>query len=189
MSLHPHMHVHGAHDHEVEHAAEHGDGIGQQVAIFTAIMATIGAFVSYLGGATQNDAILFKNEAVLKKTEASNLWNYYQAKSTKGHILEVASVLVPPEKQDFYKKEIARYESEKKEIKAKAEAIEKEVEKKNEESDHALHPHHKLAQSMTLIQVAIALASVTVLTRKRWLLVVAGGAAIGGLAIAGLAYI
>ena len=42
-----HMHVHGAHDHAVEHQAHHGPGLAQQVAIFTAILSTIGAVVAY----------------------------------------------------------------------------------------------------------------------------------------------
>ena len=62
------MHVHGAHDHAVEHEAQKGAGLGQQVAIFSAILATVGAVVSFLGGHTQNEALLYKNEAVLKKT-------------------------------------------------------------------------------------------------------------------------
>ena len=32
-----------------------------------------------------------------------------------------------------------------------------------------MHVHHRWAQSMTLIQVAIALAAITLLTRKKWL--------------------
>jgi uncharacterized membrane protein YccC len=50
-----------------------------------------------------------------------------------------------------------------------------------------MHPHHKLAQAMTLIQIAISLASITVLTRKKWLFAVAGVAAAGGLAMWGMA--
>jgi hypothetical protein len=50
-----------------------------------------------------------------------------------------------------------------------------------------MHPHHKLAQAMTLIQIAISLASITVLTRRKWLFVVAGVAAAGGLVMWGLA--
>ena len=82
------FHVHGPHDHAVEHEASgehgggHGVGLAQQVAIFTAILATVGAIVSYLGGHTQNDALYYKNEAVLKKADASNQWAYYQGKST-----------------------------------------------------------------------------------------------------------
>ena len=42
-------------------------------------------------------------------------------------------------------------------------------------------PHHKLAQAMTLIQIAISLASITVLTRKKWLFAMAVVAASGGI--------
>jgi hypothetical protein len=181
------FHVHGAHDHAVEHHAQSGDSLGGYVAIFTAILASVGAIVSYQGGDTQNQAMLFKNEAVLKKAQASDQWNYYQAKSNKGHLMELAADMAPASKRDFYRHQIEKYESDKKEIKAKAEALEAESEQANRESEHAMHPHHKLAQAMTLIQIAISLASITVLTRKKWLFVVAGAAAAGGLAMWGLA--
>ena len=70
----------------------------------------------------------------------------------------------------------------------KAEALEAESEQANEASEHAMHPHHRLAQSMTLIQIAIALASITVLTRKKWLFSVAAVAAAGGLVLWGFAF-
>lgn len=181
------FHVHGAHDHAVEHGAHSGDKLGGQVAIFTAILASVGAIVSYQGGDTQNQAMLFKNEAVLKKAQASDQWNYYQAKSNKGHLMELASDMAPANKRAYYKAQIEKYENDKKEIKAKAEALEAESEKANAESEHAMHPHHKLAQSMTLIQIAISLASITVLTRKRWLFAVAAVSAAGGLAMWGWA--
>ena len=59
-----------AHDHRVvalEHRAHQGPGLSQQIAIFTAVLATIGAVVSFLGGHTQNEALLYKNEAVLER--------------------------------------------------------------------------------------------------------------------------
>lgn len=175
------FHVHGAHDHAVDHHAQGGDSLAGYVAIFTAILASIGAIVSYQGGDTQNQAMLFKNEAVLKKTQASDQWNFYEAKSNKGHLMELAADLAPANKKDYYKGQIEKYEKEKKEIKARAEALEAESEKANEESEHAMHPHHKLAQAMTLIQIAISLASITVLTRRKWLFLVAAAAAAGGL--------
>ena len=175
------FHVHGAHDHAVEHQAHGGDSLAGYVAIFTAILASIGAVVSYQGGDTQNQAMLFKNEAVLKKTQASDQWNFYEAKSNKGHLMELALELAPANKRDFYQGQIAKYDKEKKEIKVKAEALEVESEKANEQSEHVMHPHHKLAQAMTLIQIAISLASITVLTRKKWLFAVAAVAAAGGI--------
>ena len=173
--------VRGAHEDAVEHHAESGDGLGGYVAIFTAILATVGAIISYQGGATQNEAMLFKNEAVLKKAQASDQWNFYQAKSSKGHLMELAAEFAPAQKQGHYKDLVEKYDKEKKEIKAKAEELETESEKANLESEHLMHPHHKLAQAMTLIQIAISLASITVLTRKKWLFYVAGTAAAVGL--------
>jgi hypothetical protein len=41
-----HMHVHGAHEHSIEHLTHHGPGLAQQVAIFTAILSTVGAVVA-----------------------------------------------------------------------------------------------------------------------------------------------
>jgi len=183
------FHVHGAHDHAVEHAAHSGPGIGQYVAIFTAILASLGAIVSYQGGATQNEAMLFKNEAVLKKTQASDQWNFYQAKSNKGHLMELASDMASQDKKEYYKKQIEKYAKEKEEIKLKAEALEEESKKANEESEHMMHPHHRLAQAMTLIQIAISLASITVLTNKKWLFYVAAVAAVGGIGLWGSAII
>jgi len=183
------VHVHGPHDHAVEHEAQKG-GLGQQVALFTAVLATVGAIVSFFGGDTQNKAILFKNEAVLERAEASDQWNFYQAKSLKQNLAEIAaSVATDPKKVEFYQGEARRYAAEKKEVEAEARKHEKLYKEWNEKSDHALHPHHWLSISMTLLQIAIALASITVLTRKRWLLGGAAAFALAGAVTGTLAYI
>ncbi len=193
------FHVHGPHDHAVEHEAAHGNGehgagkggfnLPQMVAIFTAILATIGAIVSYQGGHTQNEALLHKNDAVLKKTEAANQWSYYQAKGTKQNLSELSAALATePEKRAKYESEVLRYKGEKEEIKKVAEGFEKQSLAADEASKHALSPHNKLAQAMTLIQIAISLASICVLTRRRWMLGLAGVAAAGGLLYWALAF-
>ena len=182
------IHVHGPHDHEVEHQAQHGPGLAQYVAIFTALLATIGAVVGYHVATTLNQAMLYKNEAVLKKTEASNQWNYFQAKSTKGHIVQIAAEQSRGPTAERYRREVDRYEREKQEIKQQAEALEEKTNRANAESERLLHPLHRAEQAMTLIQIAISLASITVLTRKKWLFGVAGLAAAGGLALAGISF-
>jgi hypothetical protein len=165
------IHVHGAHEHALEHQAHGGDSLSLQVALFTAVLAAFGAVVGYLGGHTQNQAMLYKNEAVLLKAHASDQWAFYQAKSTKGHLMEMAGRLVAEDKQAFYLKEAARYDAEKKDIKLKAEEFDRKSADADAESEHELIPHTRLAVAMTAIQIAIALASVTALTRQRWLLV------------------
>src|SRR5712692_3285098 len=113
------FHVHGPHDHELEHAAHsahNGDNFAGKIAVMTAIMATAGALFGFQGGATQNDAAMFKNNAAIKKTEASNQWNYYQAKSNKQNLAELAMTL-PGANAEKYKADVARYKTEKEDIK------------------------------------------------------------------------
>src|SRR5678816_2080416 len=120
------FHVHGPHDHELEHAAQHGEGdrFSGKIAVTTALLATIGALFSYMGGATQANAGLYKNNAAIKKTEASNQWNYYQAKSSKQNLAELALELAPEPRRAFYGDEVKRYKREKEEIKKDADKLE-----------------------------------------------------------------
>ena len=183
------VHVHGPHDHAVEHEAHKG-GLGQQVALFTAVLATVGAIVSFFGGDTQNKAILYKNEAVLERAEATDQWNFYQAKSMKQNIAEMGAALATdPKVVEKYRAEAARYKEEKAAIEKDAKKHEANYKAWNEKSDKAFHPHHNLAIGMTLLQIAIALASITVLTQKRWLLTGAGAFALIGAVYSILAYL
>mgnify|MGYP000938557207 CR=1 FL=1 len=164
------FHVHGPHDHELEHAAQHGgDSMTNQIAMFTAIIATVGAIFSYMGGATQANAGLYKNNAAIKKTEASNQWNYFQSKSTKQSLAELARDLAPEDKKAAYQAKVERYDKEKNEIKVVADKLEAEAKQWDEQSDEQMHLHHRWAQSTTALQVAIALAAIALLTKKRWL--------------------
>ena len=165
------FHVHGPHDHEIEHVAEHGghDPKAGTIAVATAIIATVGALFSYMGGATQSNAGLHKNDAAIKKTEASNQWNYYQAKSNKQNLSELAVVLAPEDKRAGYKDEVERYKKEKAEIKLAAEKLEAEATAWDQKSEQQLHQHHRWAQATTALQVSIALAAMALLTKKQWL--------------------
>jgi len=164
------FHVHGPHDHEVEHAIEHGArGMTGQLAVITALLATIGAIFSYMGGATQADAGLAKNDAAIRKTEASDQWNFYQAKNARQAIAEVALDLVPAERRDVYAKNIEKYKADKEPIMEKARQLEEQAKAFDEQSDHLMHQHHRWAQATTALQVAIALAAIALLTRRRWL--------------------
>ena len=166
------FHVHGPHDHELEHAAQGGhggDSMVARIAVITAIIATVGAIFSYMGGATQANAGLYKNNAAIKKTEAANQWNYYQAKSTKPSLSEFARDLAPEDKKAGYQTKIERYEKEKGEIKIGAEKLETSASDWDQSSEDQMHQHHRWAQATTALQVAIALAAMALLTRKKWL--------------------
>jgi hypothetical protein len=160
------FHVHGPHDHELEQAKfgdahdEEGNSMMGQIALFTAVIATVGA-----------------------------IFGYNQSKSTKQNLSELALELSPGTKKDFYETEIKRYKEEKAEIKVNAEKLEALSQEWDQKSDEQMHQHHRWAQATTTLQVAIALAAIALLTRKRWLrtcMYIVGvlGVGVGALAVA-----
>ena len=183
--------VHGPHDHALEHAAEHGRGdpFASRVAVMAAVLATVGAIFSYQSGNTENQALIYKNEAAIRKTDAANQWAYYQAKGQKQNLAELGAALSTsdPASAARFTAEAARYKQEKEPIRVKADGLEQQVEEADKQSEELVHQHHRWAQATTLIQVAIALSAITLLARSRWLFAGAAGMALAGAVTAVLA--
>lgn len=172
--------VEGQHAHAVEHAA-HTDTLGRSVAMFTALLATIGALISYQNGNAESRGLELKNEAILKKSTASDQWAYYQAKGIKEIIVTNAAATNSADRAKLLS-EAARYAKEKEEIAIEARKLDAESKAEDEASAKAVAPHSRLAQALALIQVAIATAALTVLTKQRWMLGVSGLSAVAGIA-------
>ncbi|WP_397448092.1 DUF4337 domain-containing protein [Pseudomonas sp. NA-150] len=168
------------HEEHVEHATHHAhgsrDNFAGRIAVMTAIMATVGALLSYQAGSTESEAAMDKNNAAIKKTEASNQWNYYQAKSSRQNLAELATH-IPGVDAAHYVAEAERYKAQKEDVRKVAEGLETEAKEWDEKSEVALHRHHRWAQAMTVIQIAISLAAITLLTRREWMKKLAYGAA------------
>ena len=177
------------HQEHLEHAShEHGGGLVRWIAIFTAIISTLGAVIGHEAEEIANSAILLKNEAALKKTDAADQWNYYQAVSTKGHLMELAMSLVPEPQRPPFAEKIKKYESQKTDIKKTADGLESQSAKANAQSAALATPRGNYMYALALLQVAISVVSVTVLTRQRWLFGIAIAMAAFGLVTAGIAF-
>lgn len=189
--------VHGPHDHAVEHvgaghsAHADADPFASRMAVMTAILATIGAIYAYQSGTSENLALYYKNEAAIKKTEAANQWSYYQAKGEKENLAELGAALSVPGSDAHAKfaADVEKYKQQKDPIRAKAEAIEKEVGDNDAQSEKLLHGHHRWAQATTLIQISIALTAITLLTRKKWLRNLSLGTAAAGILFGAAAFL
>ena len=181
--------VRGAHEDRMDEAAEHEPkSMAGQLAVMTAILATVGAMFSYMAGATQADAGLFKNDAAIRKTEASNQWSFYQAKSNKQNLSELGLQLVDDARKPFFEGEAKRYASEKAAIKLAAEKAEKQSTEFDEKSEARMHQHHRWAQATTALQIAIAMAAIALLTKRRWLEKIVFVMSSVGLLVGALAY-
>lgn len=160
------------HEHAVEEAAEKdGQGLAQKIALMTAILATVGALVSYQSNSAQNEAMFLKNQSILKQAEASDQWAFYQAKSVKSHLDEaMATLATDPDVKARFTADKTREDKEKVVIQSEAQKLQDESRQLGEASDAKLRPHERLALALSALQIAIALAAITVLTKRRWLL-------------------
>ena len=154
-------------EHLEHHAHETGDKWNSWVALSTAILAALAAVAALFAGDHANDAIL-------SQMRASDQWSYYQAKGIKAGVLNAKMDLLkaagePVTGADVQK--AAQYASEQKEIQALAE-------EKQTDSEKHLRRHVVLARGVTMFQIAIAIAAISVLTKRRhfWLVSLAFGA-------------
>src|SRR5256714_5578723 len=150
---------------EVHHSAEHsGERWISWVALSTAILAVLAAIAGLLSGK-------HANEAMMSQIEASDQWGYYQAKSIKASVLDAKIALsTTPSEADAAKRD--RYEKEQEEIKT-------EAEHKQSEAKSNFHQHEVFARGVTMFQIAIAIAAISALTKKRafWIVSLVFGAA------------
>jgi hypothetical protein len=68
-----------------------------------------------------------------------------------------------------------------------ADKLEADATEWDHQSDEQMHQHHRWAQSTTVLQVSIALAAISLLTKKKWLEVAMFAAGGLGLAVGVLA--
>ena len=65
---------------------------------------------------------------------------------------------------------MAEFEARRAELeKAAAEKLEAEAKAWDQQSDEQMHQHHRWAQATTVLQVAIAMAAIALLSKKRWI--------------------
>ncbi|MBI2800066.1 MAG: DUF4337 family protein [Gammaproteobacteria bacterium] len=183
--------VAGPHEHALEEVDDkRTDGLVQKVALMTAMLATIGALISYQSGSAQNEAMFLKNQSILKQAEASDQFAFYQAKSVKAHLDEaIASLSTERETKTHYLAIKKTEDEEKATILIDARKLQAESKKLGEESEARLKPHERLALALTLIQIAIALAAITALTRRRWLFWGSVTSAAAGIIVATTAFV
>jgi len=139
---------------QVKETAEHSGAVWiSWAALSTAVLAVLAAIAGLLSGH-------HVNEAMMNQIEASDQWNYYQSKSIKASVLDAKMSLAggTPNESDQSKRD--RYEKEQEEIKSKAE--QKEAAAKSN-----FHKHEIFAGGVTMFQIAIAIAAISALTKRR----------------------
>ncbi len=170
-------------------------GGAKYIALLIAALAALLAVVEMTGGNAEQDALK-------ANIDASNLWSFYQAKTirqttlrTEAERLELDMASMPPPQADVARKRleswratIDRYESEpstqegRKELTTRAKAAEAE-------RDHGLAAGNMFDLSSAALQLAIVLASASVVIGIGWLAWAGGALGLIGLAFALLGWL
>jgi hypothetical protein len=140
------------------------------VALATAIMAVFAAVTTLYVGK-------YSSRAILNQGQETSQWAYYQAKSIKSYVYEIqkqkleldlmVKASMPKSVADRYSqfikdydKQIKRYDVEKAEIKATADALAKSKEEAQARAGN-------FGYGLIFLQIAIMLASISALTKKK----------------------
>jgi len=157
----------------MEHAehAEHASGSNKKIALLIAIIALCLALSETLGKGAQT-------ESISKNVEASNLWAFFQAKSIRRTQIQTAAeqgkltlaattdeaTKAAISKQiDDWTKTAARYRSEP-ETGEGTEQLAKRAKDAEHERDEATAKYHHYEIASAAFQIAIVLASATIIT-------------------------
>jgi hypothetical protein len=157
---------------QMEHAehVEHAAGINKKIALLIAVLALFLAFSETLGKSAQT-------EGISGNVEASNLWAFFQAKTIRRTVVltaaeamklvdnagDDASKAAIQKQVDEWQKTAARYRSEPETHEGTTELAEraKEVEHAR---DKAIARYHSYEFASAAFQIAIVLASATIIT-------------------------
>jgi hypothetical protein len=184
----------GAHE-SMEHAehAEHASGENKKIALLIAVIALFLALSETLGKGAQT-------EAISKNVEASNLWAFFQAKSIRRTTVQVAAeqgkislgsaaddaTKVALQKQiEDWQKTAARYRSEP-ETGEGTEQLAARAKHAEHERDEAAAKYHHFEIASAAFQIAIVLASATIITGIIALSWISGLLTLAGIAITAL---
>ena len=172
---------------QAEHA-EHASGENRKIALLIAVIALFLALSETLGKGAQT-------ELIAKNVEASNLWAFFQAKSIRRTVVQTVSdqaklslgvmgddaAKAALRKQiEDWQKTAARYRSEP-ETGEGTEQLSERAKHAEEERDLATAKYHHFELASGAFQIAIVLASATIITGIIGLAWISGLLAVAGL--------
>jgi hypothetical protein len=161
----PALEAHESREH-AEHAAHESDPFLSRVSITVAVLAVLAAAAGSLETVEGGAAITSSSESVLAQDKATDAWNEYQAESLKRHLYAIAAQEGGPHAAEF--RQVAD-EQKDKQAGIRAQAMANEAERDRLVAESAVHErrHHWLTGAATLLEIGIAMSTITIITRRR----------------------
>ncbi|HWF00218.1 MAG TPA: DUF4337 domain-containing protein [Caulobacteraceae bacterium] len=160
--------AHEAAERAEEAAEEHKkDSFNSHVTLTIAVLAVVAAIGGSLETTEGDKTIVAKNDAVLQQNQATDTWNEYEAKSVKKNIYAIAADQPGP-RQAAYAKVVAQNGADQKVLAEKAKKFEEVRHQYSEVAELHERRHGRLTIGSTLLHMAIAIATLSIILHRRW---------------------
>lgn len=171
---------------EVEHGGSFRNFI-QMVALATGLMAVLAAVAAQQGATLSSEALLLSNQSILAQAKASDTWNEYQAEGIKRRVFETQALVTAADASHSQQLagEAKREADKQPDLMKEAQNLESERDQLRKESEEKNAVHETFSKSVGGLQIGIALASISALTRRRGLFLLGGGFGLLGAALLG----
>ncbi len=171
-----------------ERAAEaKKDSFNSQVTMTIAVMAVVAAIAASLETSEGDKTIVAKNDAVLQQNQATDQWNEYEAKSVKKNIYQIAVDQGGP-KAPAYANVVAQNTADQQRIMGEAKGFEEKRRQFSEIAEIHERRHGRLTVGSTLLHMAIAISTLSIILQRRWPWLIALALTAAGLGIGAWAY-
>jgi hypothetical protein len=155
------------HREHAEHAGHAQNPLVLRVTITIAVLAVLSAGISTVVSNEGAAAVAARSEAVLHQDRATDTWNFFQAKTIKATLYELAEQTTTGEVKAANTAEATRQRSAVDQIQAQARHEDQQTEAALAEAGRHEERHHFLEISEALSHIAIAIATVAIVTRQR----------------------
>lgn len=176
------------HREPAEQAARPKDGFLARVSITVAALAVLAASTGSLETFEASSALTASNEAVLAQDRATDAWNQYQADNLKMHVYSIAADGGGPHVA-AYRATAEAQAARLNEVHRQAQAAETERNRLLAKTRAHEHHHHWLTVALTLLEIAIAVCTVALVTRRDGFWIGSLGLGIAGLAMVAATYL
>jgi hypothetical protein len=161
-------------DREAQKLKEKSEAWTKYTSMSLVFIAVLAAIATQWAGKYSSRTLVSLNDSTFQQALATDEWSYYQAKSIKQNLYEALREIKTTgegvETADTLKAfnaKIAKYEVDKKDVKEKAEGLEK---KRDDARAAAMKSSEKgggMGMAVAIFQIAIALGSICLVTKKR----------------------
>jgi hypothetical protein len=139
--------------------------------VFIAVLASVASQWSGKYGGT---VLVSLNKSTYNQALASDQWSYYQAKSIKQNLYEALREVAPKNADGesaaavaAFNAKVAKYKAEEAEIMDKAKGLEKDRDTQGAVADRANKLGGYMGTAVSIFQIAIALGSICLVTKKK----------------------